>query len=148
MIHRVDADYCIEAVIVEGKPRVRIRNAEPHSVMLLGPDGHFGCRGHAGCVRINSGNSTTDGARKIESWPTGAACDLEDVIVGRQPEPGEKAIVLFYRQPAVLTDVYAERFPTDTRERIFGKMRVRTIQIGLGWHLAIDRKKRLIVKNV
>jgi hypothetical protein len=57
-----------------------------------------------------------------------AARHFEDVLLGADLEPGNEAVVLLDRQPAVLADVLAERLAADRREHILGKVPVSAIE--------------------
>jgi hypothetical protein len=48
-------------------------------------------------------------AGEVQRRTTGAAGHLEDVMAGRDVEPGDEAVVLGHRHPAVLPDVHAVR---------------------------------------
>src|SRR5262249_36851233 len=68
---------------------------------------------------------------------TGAAGDLEDVLVGSELELGKKPLVLAGRRPAVLADVDPERLLADELQHRIGEVAVVAVEIDALGHATL-----------
>src|SRR5947207_12078963 len=124
MIHCIDAENRVEAIVIKGQTGVCIRYREAYSASLIRTTRHPRSRGHALLIRIHSSDAAPNCLGQVESRTTGACGDLEQMRFRRQPKPGKKTIIFIDRQPAVLANVDAESFLSDDLKNVLVKLAV------------------------
>jgi hypothetical protein len=143
MVHRVDAKYCVEGIIVERQSGIGVRDFKCYPIRLI-RTGHALSGGSDSCfISVDARDSATHPVGEIPRGSAGATGDFQNVMLRSKIKPRNEAIVFLDCGPTVLANVLTESLPTDRLKHLFGEMAVRAIkEINAFCHgegLSVDR---------
>jgi hypothetical protein len=128
MIHRVDAQQCVEGVVIEWQRARRIRHHEFQTLR----ETRTGCRTvgglHATRIGVQTRHATTRLPGEVQCRTPGAAGNLYYMGLVAEAQRLDEAFVFVGRDPAVLADVLAERRRTHRRQHLFGEVCVGVVK--------------------